>query len=90
MCIRGNVDRIFDRETVRRPRSIRARIGVAENLAHRFRYQAGKITRDEHIKTARHLVGVGRVKLERRRPVPHCVGVDVRDCGDVGGQDWAN
>ena len=78
------IDRVFHREAVGRPRPVRAGVGIADHLAFQHCCEIRKAAVHQRAKPPRHLSKVWRDQFEGRGAVADRVFVDPGDGGEVG------
>jgi len=88
--VRRDIDRIFDAPIVSRPCAIGAGIGVAGDDTFDLGGEIGIAVFEKRGLPAQHFRFVRRLDLERRGAAKDGIGVDARDCFDVGRHCWTD
>src|ERR1700720_1379814 len=80
--VRMNVDGIFNRESISRPRTVHAGVSIARHDPMTFYYQVRKAFREHGIATPRNLVRVRWSDLEGRSTMLYMMEIDGADGAD--------
>ncbi len=81
---RPQIDRIFHREAIGRPRTVRAGIGISDHVAFQGADEIRKTAIHQRLEAPGHFGKVRRYQFERRGAVTHRMLVDFGDRGEVG------